>query len=198
MAKESTIGLETILIIIQVMLFSVLFPVIPKGEIKDSSPNNQAMASEARPTTSKIKDTDFNKAIPHILKWEGQCSDHYADRGGRTFKGITTGVARKHGYRGDVCKMTHDQVMEIYYKDYWARVPRNIEYAEKLAWFNMIVNGTSNSCLQRAKQAGNNAISMLNCQQVYYDSLSARNRKYFGNGWRNRNNYFLNVVRELN
>ena len=188
--KNNYIGLETILIIVQVMLFSSLFPIVGQGEIKDNTPSpTQAVAGTLPPATSKINDADFNKAIPHILKYEGECSDHFADRGGRTYKGITWRVARKHGYFGDVCKMSHDQVLAIYYKDYWARVPKNLAFPEKLAHFNMIINGTSNSCLKRG-----NARQMLNCQQVYYNSLSARNRKYFGDGWRNRNNYFLNIV----
>lgn len=135
-----------------------------------------------------INDQDFNRALPHILRWEGTCSDHWADNGGRTYKGITTEVARKHGWRGDVCKMPDSEVYKIYYKDYWARVPQNLDFPRKLVYFNLLVNGTKKRCLLLPDPE-----SMLDCQLEHYNSLG--DRKHFGDGWRNRTNYFKNLVK---
>lgn len=194
--RKEFFGLECIIILLQLMIFSAIFS-IARGE-SITSQANQATASEVSKDaklpqiTSNINDADFKRALPHILKYEGECSDHFADKGGRTYKGITWRVARKFGYKGDVCNLTDAQVADIYYRHDWARVPQAKAFPEKLAYFNMIVNGTRQGCLLRK-----DAESMLDCQQNYYDSLSARNRKYFGNGWRNRNNYFLSVIMKL-
>ena len=195
--RKEFFGLECIIILLQLLIFSAIFS-IAKGEPMDTPKANQATATEYAKDgklpqiNTSINDADFKRALPHILKWEGTCSDHFADKGGRTYKGITWRVARKFGYKGDVCNLTDAQVADIYYRDYWARVPQTKAFPEKLAHFNMIVNGTRQGCLMRK-----DAVSMLNCQQEYYNSLSSRNRKYFGDGWRNRNNYFLSVVQNL-
>jgi hypothetical protein len=164
----------------------------PTSPISPNNPNNISNNSNISSTSNTsistgINDNDFNKAIPHILKWEGKCSNHWADNGGKTYKGITWKVARKHGFKGDVCSMPDDKVYEIYYKDYWARVPKNKAYPEKLAHFNMIINGTSDRCLNKPT-----AIAMLDCQADYYKGLS--DAPHFLTGWLNRNNDIKSAV----
>lgn len=181
------IALELIL----VGMLGVIIGLIATGNTPLETSNQSASNNNSAPTGKElatgISDPDFNRALPHILKWEGTCSDHWADNGGRTYKGITTAVARKHGYTGDVCKMSDNQVFGIYYKDYWARVPKSLDFSRKLVYFNLLINGTKNRCLN----AGT-ASAMLDCQQNYYNGLSDRTQ--FGDGWRNRNNYFKNII----
>jgi hypothetical protein len=159
--------------------------------ISTSAPNILNQSSNTQSTGSElatgINDSDFNKALPHILKWEGTCSNHWADNGGKTFMGITKEVARKHGH-ADPCKMTKEQVYQVYYKDYWSRVPGYLNYPEKLVYFNLIINGSKSRCL-----SAGNASAMLDCQEQHY-----RNQRFdfkvFGDGWLNRNKYFKSLV----
>ena len=157
---------------------------LSSAPIQQTNQPNQSVSAEL---ATGINDSDFNKALPHILKWEGECSNHWADNGGKTYKGITWKVALKHGFKGDVCSMPDSKVYEIYYKDYWARVPKNIEFNRKLAHFNMIINGTSSRCLNKPT-----AIAMLDCQEEYYKGLA--DAPHFLDGWKNRNNYIKSVV----
>lgn len=191
--KKEFCGLEFILIALQFIIFYSIFSSATSGEIKDV-PDNKAVAVTSTSTTSVdvsktgINDPDFNRAMPHIIKWEGddKCSNDPHDRGGRTYMGITIGRAREYGY-SDPCKMSKAKVYEIYYKSYWLRVPKNLGGPEKLAYFNMIINGTSSSCLKRP-----DAMSMLNCQQVFYRNAPTAWKHL--RGWTNRNNYMKQVV----
>lgn len=173
-------------------LIGLIFGIMGAIATLSTAPNipnqiSQSFTQSAELSTG-INDPDFNRALPHILKWEGECSNHWADNGGKTYKGITWKVARKHGYRGDVCSMPDSEVYRIYYVDYWARVPKNKAYPEKLAHFNMIVNGTSPNCLNKPT-----AKLMLDCQEEYYKGLS--DAPHFLNGWKNRNNYIKSVAK---
>lgn len=196
--KKEFIGLEAILIILQLLIGWTILSSASPGVKQDSTPNNNAVLANTTSTsptipTSKsahtdINDPDFNRAMPHIIKWEGddKCSNDPNDRGGRTYMGITIGRAREYGYK-DPCKMSKQKVYEIYYKSYWLRVPKTLGGAEKLAYFNMIVNGTSARCLNRS-----DAMSMLNCQQTFYNN--APTARWHLKGWTNRNNYMKQVV----
>lgn len=135
-------------------------------------------------------DQNFQKAMIPILKFEGKCSDDRYDSGGRTYMGITTRVARRNGYRGDVCNMPESQVYAIYKKDYWDILPVNLAYPEKLALFNITINGSSHRCKNKST-----AEAMLACQQKYYKSLRVFWR--FGKGWTRRNNYFISLIQQL-
>lgn len=59
----------------------------------------------------------FLNAVRHTLEAEGYFSNHYWDPGGKTKYGITEDKAKAHGY--DVEKLTVDQAISIYHKDYW-------------------------------------------------------------------------------
>jgi hypothetical protein len=135
-------------------------------------------------------DQNFQKAMIPILKFEGKCSDDRYDSGGRTYMGITTRVARRNEYRGDVCNMPESQVYAIYKKDYWDILPVNLAYPEKLALFNITINGSSRRCKNKST-----AEAMLTCQQKYYESLRVFWR--FGKGWTARNNYFISLIQQL-
>ncbi|NRA66178.1 MAG: hypothetical protein HRU19_16950 [Pseudobacteriovorax sp.] len=148
---------------------------------------------------------NFAKVMPHILRWEGGCSDHPSDRGGRTYMGITTARARFNGWRGDVCSMPRSKVISIYKKDYYNIYAKNYKWPLNLAIMNTSVNsgnGRSSEFLSEMKQnniSGNyaKAIWFVNRQQRFYRAIVAANssQRVFLQGWTNRSNYMLNVIR---
>ena len=165
--------------------------ILASPQLPQTSQQQSANNTDSGPgLNTGINDPEFNKALPHILKWEGKCSDHWADNGGRTYKGITWEVARKHGFKGDVCTMSDQQVYQIYYNDYWSKVPKHLDYPRKLAYFNMRVNGTNSTCLNKPT-----AEEMLNCQGERYKRL--RDAPHFLKGWLNRNNDLLDAVKKV-
>lgn len=73
---------------------------------------------------------DFNKAIPHILKWEGGWVDHPNDPGGKTNRGITfttfgrvakpvLGIAPTVE---NLKNLTEDQAKKIYRSEFWDKM----------------------------------------------------------------------------
>lgn len=181
-------GLEIILIILLGIAGGLLFSAGDRTPqpIPNQPANNNNIGGGAIATG--INDPDFNKSMPHILKWEGKCSDHPRDLGKRTYKGITLFEANRIGIK-DPCTMSDSQVFKVYYDRYWVRVPKTLAYPEKLAYFNMIINGTKGRCLKLG-----NASAMLDCQQEHYNSIGSRD---FADGWRNRNKYFKTVTNEI-
>lgn len=161
------------------MLFGIIFSGNQQvNNQQETTNNNQAIALSGN--------DDFSRAMPHILKWEGKCTDHPKDPGGRTYMGITRYEANRIGIN-DPCTMTKEQVLKVYRDRYWSRVPQSLNFPEKLIYFNLIINGTKKRCLDEST-----ADSMLICQENHYRSL--RNFKYFGGGWINRNNYFKKII----
>lgn len=63
--------------------------------------------------------TDFDRALDVIIAEEGGYTDDASDPGGPTRYGITEGVARAHGYHGDMREWRIEQARNIYYADYW-------------------------------------------------------------------------------
>jgi hypothetical protein len=182
-------GLEIILIILLGLAGGLIFSnTSPTPQLTPNQPANNNSGNSGAIATG-INDTDFNRAMPHILRWEGQCSDHPKDPGGRTYKGITKYEASRIGI-SDPCTMTDDQVFKVYHDRYWVRVPKTLNYPEKLVYFNLIINGTKGRCLKLG-----NASAMLDCQENHYRSLG--NFRYFGGGWINRNNYFKAIIAKI-
>ena len=68
--------------------------------------------------------SNFEAALAHTLKHEGLFSDHPADPGGATMKGITLAVFRayksnQHLTAEDLKRITDDEVRDIYKRKYW-------------------------------------------------------------------------------
>jgi lysozyme family protein len=68
---------------------------------------------------------NFSEALAHTLVEEGGFSDHPADPGGATMKGITLNTYREfkkntHLTADDLKAIPQDEVEEIYRKRYWA------------------------------------------------------------------------------
>lgn len=63
----------------------------------------------------------INQLIDDVISREGGYSNHPADRGGATRWGITEGVARAHGFGGDMRVFPRDEAAAIYRRIYWLR-----------------------------------------------------------------------------
>lgn len=104
---------------------------------------------------------DFNKAIGHILKWEGGYSNHSADPGGETKYGVTDildgkvdGMIDLNGDKiGDVSVkgLTVEQAKEIYRDKFWNKMQGDFINSQPLA--NLIFDGFVNM--------GRNGIKLL-------------------------------------
>jgi lysozyme family protein len=91
---------------------------------------------------------DYRKYVPFILRWEGGVSDHAADRGGLTYKGITRAtynalckiVLKKDPDREHFLNLTDEEV-GLFVKHYWDKSTNNNQIAsQKIAeaitsWF---------------------------------------------------------------
>lgn len=81
---------------------------------------------------------NFARALELVLKHEGGWSDHPADPGGATMKGVTLQNFRRYikkdGTKADLRRITNAQVAEVYRRFYWDAVrgdelPDGVDYA---------------------------------------------------------------------
>lgn len=65
--------------------------------------------------------SSFDFAIEHTFTAEGgaRFTDHPADAGGATRWGVTEGVARKHGYTGDMRMLPRELALQIAKQEFW-------------------------------------------------------------------------------
>ena len=123
-------------------------------------------------------ETDFDKALRFVLKFEGGYVNDPRDPGGETNFGIS-----KRAYPDlDIASLTRQAAGQIYFKDYW-----QASGADKLAWpLNVIHFDTSVNCgIARANNflagcAGNPG-TYLDMRLGFYKLLSTF--QFFGSGW---------------
>lgn len=156
--------------------------------------------NQSQVATTTSSSSDFERVMESILKWEGGCSDHPNDNGGRTYMGITTQRARMNGFTGDVCTMPKSQVLQIYKTDYWDKRAVNYPWPLNLAVMNTEVNsggGKAQEFLNRMKSSSvanatpkEQAIWYVAQQTAYYRAIVAYNgtQRVFLQGWLNRSN----------
>lgn len=149
----------------------------------------------------------FGDVMKHILLWEGGCSDHPNDPGGRTFMGITTSRARQNGWTADVCTMPESMVLNIYRKDYWSTRPVHFKWPLNLAVMNTEVNsggGRARQFITRMEDQNIDGTTQqvaswfVDQQTAFYRLIAERNSKLrvFLRGWLNRSNYMQDVIWE--
>ena len=155
---------------------------------------------------SKVEaDFSFPSVMKHILKWEGGCSDHPNDPGGRTFMGITTYRAQLNGFYDDVCTMPKSMVLDIYRKDYWNNRAKNYLWPLNLAVMNTEVNsggGRAQQFINRMRDwniegsTSEKASWFVDQQTNFYYLIAERNSRLrvFLRGWINRSNYMQDVI----
>lgn len=147
----------------------------------------------------------FGNVIPHILTWEGGCSDHPNDPGGRTFMGITTARARQNGWLGDVCNMPEAMVLSIYRKDYWETRPHRYPFPLDLAVMNTEVNSGGGKAQEFVERMRSKSIQgdtaaraswFVDQQTQYYRDIAYYNPRLrvFLKGWLNRSAYMQDVI----
>jgi lysozyme family protein len=156
-------------------------------------------------------DRNFARALSLVLKHEGGWSDHPADPGGATMKGVTLENFRRYvkpgATKADLRKITDEQLSTVYRKFYWDAVsasdlPDGVDYAV----FDFAVNsGPSRAAkyLQKAvgvAQDGKVGPQTIKAAQskvysaVINDICDARMKflmglstwKTFGKGWTSR------------
>jgi lysozyme family protein len=155
---------------------------------------------------------NFDVSLAHVLKSEGGWSDHPADPGGATMKGVTLETYRRYKMNPHITKdqlrnITDEEVADIYKIGYWDKcrcfdLPSGVDFLV----FDMAVNagvGRSSKLLQESVGVpadgviGPITIAALNAADVdltierfsqlkeaFYRSLPTFGT--FGNGWLNR------------
>lgn len=87
---------------------------------------------------------NFSAVLPVTLKYEGLWSDHAADPGGATMKGVTLAVYRKYrpgASKADLRAISETEVEMIYRDGYWKPIKGDdLPYGVDLATFDFGVN----------------------------------------------------------
>ena len=132
-----------------------------------------------------------------VERFEGGLSDHKADRGGRTYKGITSSEYQKYRQQKglpaqDVAKMSDAEMNEIYYNSYM--VPSGaaalIEKDPKLAYalFDTAVLYGVGTAKRMLQESGGTVEGLLNARERRNYEIVNRNpsQSVFLKGWNNR------------
>lgn len=107
---------------------------------------------------------NFAAALPFLLAHEGGYSNDPADPGGETMYGITVGVARSHGYTGDMRQIPMSLVTEIYSGDYW-----RFDAVESQATATKLLDAAANMGLTTAVRLAQQAVNTLVEPKVVVD-----------------------------
>ena len=143
---------------------------------------------------------DYRKYVPFVLNWEGGVSDHAADRGGLTYKGITHGtynllcktVLKKSPHREHFLSLTDEEV-GLFVKYYWDKSTNNNQIASQkiaeaitswfwgsgklgLMWYQQMLNKEFNCKLVVDGVIGRASIAAIN--SIDPDSLFQTSIKY--------------------
>lgn len=158
----------------------------------------------------------FRAALPVILRFEGGLADNPSDRGGRTYKGITSAtwkawLTSMDRPLRDVATATDEEIGQIYKLNYWDAVRGDqLPAPLDLVLFDSAVNHgprTPIKWLQRAlgvtadgsigpqtlqALSGRNAVAVANAvldqRSSFYDYLVSQDadQRQFLTGWRRR------------
>lgn len=132
---------------------------------------------------------DFEKAIPHVLKWEGGYVDHPADPGGATNMGIIFSIFTNYADEFHLpktkegLKQLHEiQAKAIYRKQFWDRMKgdqiKDQQVAEII--FDGFVNMGYNGLKIAQKEAGAQADGKIGEQSI--QMINAANPKLLFDG----------------
>lgn len=147
-------------------------------------------------------DSNFERSLEFILEVEGECSNHPADRGGFTCKGITESRAAQHGYTPD--EITVDIATQIYREDYWEGVCDDLPFPVSLSCLNTSVNSGPGKAREFREQIdlsqspGSQAIAFANLQEQHYLNIIRNDpsQAVFRDGWLNRSQALKKWIRE--
>ncbi|MGE5655062.1 MAG: glycosyl hydrolase 108 family protein [Actinomycetota bacterium] len=154
----------------------------------------QAIANGQNPLAALTGNTYFDKALSFSLKWEGGYSNVVGDAGGRTFRGVTEAVARRHGY-SDPRQLSDEKIKQIYLSDYWkpAQCDRFRTFPAALTCLDTAINyGTAfqslnyfASCPDSDDKQWASCIVRQRKQQRYRQAARPLQAQFL-NGWLNR------------
>ena len=138
--------------------------------------------------------TDFEKALQHVLKWEGFVSKDPNDKGGLTIWGISS-----RSYPGSVPQMEllidegkKDEAFEIakkiYYENYWLKLGcQDIDYPLNIILFDTAVNMGKSKAMALLKETVKGDWNWKDylLLRLYTYSKFKQAKLYF-RGWSNR------------
>ena len=169
----------------------------------------------------------FDEALKFVLKQEGGYSNHPADKGGATNKGIIQSVYNR--YRRDknlsvrpVKDIEDREVKEIYETQYWDKIrSQYIKAPLGLVLFDTAVNFGVGGCIRRLQKAlnvpvtgswtqnisdvihtcdaGKVALSICKMRMEWRNYISQHDtsQKVFLRGWLNRDNALASEVKRM-
>jgi lysozyme family protein len=106
---------------------------------------------------------DFEKSIPHVLKWEGGYVDHPADPGGATNRGIIFTLFKQFAdelglpkTKEGLKQLTEGQAKHIYRIQFWNKMKGDLIKDQRVAdiIFDGFVNMGKNGLKVAQKEAG--------------------------------------------
>lgn len=143
---------------------------------------------------------DFEKSIPHILKWEGGYVDHPADPGGATNRGIIFTIFKQYaGVLGlpptkeGLQQLTEGQAKLIYREQFWNRMKGDLINDQQVAdiIFDGFVNCGRNGLKIAQREAGtdadgeigNNSLQAINLAnpRILFAGIKDARIKYYEN-----------------
>lgn len=166
-----------------------------------SSQGLQAI-SEAKSAIASDTSDFFERALKFSLKWEGGFSNVPGDAGGRTFKGVTEAVARRHGY-SDPRQLSDAKIKAIYQKDYWqqANCGRFKEFSAALACLDTAINyGSAYQSLSWFRGCSGDGRSYATCivsgrKSQRYAQAARSSQSKFLVGWLRRDKDLMEQIK---
>ncbi|MCY4058421.1 MAG: hypothetical protein OXG44_10510 [Gammaproteobacteria bacterium] len=150
----------------------------------------------------------FDRALQGVLDVEGGYVNNPADRGGETNHGITERIARQHGYRGDMRRLSQERAKRIYRDLFWQPLGLDRLSQESPATATAVFNTAVQSGADQARQFLANAegatdreraASVLEQQRAHYASI-VRNDPTQGQflpGWLSRSDQISELLDTL-
>ena len=143
------------------------------------------------------RDEDFKKALNFVKQVEGGCSNHKADKGGKTNLGITQITYNEYNKKRnlplkDVNNITENEASKIYYEDFWKKSGAK-DLKDKsmgLMLFDSAVNHGLGGAKKYYEKSGGDFDKFYQLRKEYYDNrvIEKPNQKVFYKGWINRIN----------
>jgi len=142
-------------------------------------------------------DEDFKKAFKFVEIAEGGYSNNKNDKGGKTNFGITQNTYNSYNKNKklplkDVKNITKDEVMKIYYEDFWKKSGAKDAKDKSLGLilFDSAVNHGVGNAKKYYKNSNENFDNFINIRRDYYNNrvLEKPDQKIFHKGWINRIN----------
>lgn len=165
---------------------------------------------------------NFKKSLEKVLRWEGEWSNHEADKGGCTMKGITLATYQNYFGKDKTCEDLRNipqyQVEYIYKIGYWDKIKGDYIQSQSVAelLFDMAVNSGPRTAIKKMQMlvnveadgiVGPKTIAAINNKNsnllfkeffdvrvAYYKMIVQKNpsQKVFLIGWLRRLNSYKN------